>query len=145
MFWLIRKEKTLRKAMSYHFIASGADQLRSINWSKMPREKIQDTYEAKPVEKIREDVEKIVRILFGYGGLIKHAIILETFTLRELSKSANTQEALVGAWIRDCQELGILEQYEDRYTGEIKYRIVKEKIDKLSAEILTELQKLKEK
>ena len=142
--WLRRKSRDLGEAIRYHAIASGAHKLFQVPLDIIPREEVRVRYEVEPVTRPRMDPEKIVRVIFGYGGLIKHALEMESFTVRELARMGNMQEMLVNAWIRDCLELGILEEYEDRYTGEIRYKIRKEKIEELSAEILTQLQKLKE-
>ena len=141
--WLKRKSGYLREAIRYHIIASGIHNLSQVQLDAIPKERVEPKHRAEALEEPTIDSEKIVRVIFGYGGLIKHALEMESFTTRELARIGNIQDMLVNAWIRDCLELGVLEEYEDRYTGEVRYRIKKEKIEELSAEIYTQIQKLR--
>ncbi len=145
VIWLKKKNRDLRKAINYHSIASGAHYLLKTPINTILSSEVKVSHEAELVKETQLDLEKIIRVMFGYGGLIKRALEMESFTLSEIASAEKMQEMLVNAWIRDCLDLGILEEYEDNYTGEIRYKIRKEKIDELTTEILSQLHKLKEK
>jgi len=140
--WLKKKTKIIEKTVQVYAIASGAQNLLKIEPEEVPAEKI----EVREPEVIREveapQLERMIRILFGYGGLLKHALELDVFSVRELAQKARVEDSIAGAWLRERLTMGLLEEIEDRYTGEIRYRIRREVLNRISSDVLWELSKI---
>ncbi len=141
--WLKRKSKLFDNAMRIYVAATGIRSLLEISPENIPREEIK----IEAPEIVEEEIEiprleRIIRILFGYGGLLRHALELGEFSVRELAQSTGTQESIVNVWVRECMSMGILEEIEDTFTGEIKYRIRRDELDKISSDVILELSRL---
>jgi len=65
-------------------------------------------------------IETKFRIAFGYGGLLIKALSMESFTIRELSFYAKTDESIVRKWIEEAISEGLLRQERDKYVVDKK-------------------------
>ena len=64
---------------------------------------------------VLNEIENKLRIAFGYGGLLLKALSMESFTIRELSFHARTDESIVRKWIEEATSEGLLRQEGNKY------------------------------
>jgi len=79
-------------------------------------------------------IETKFRIAFGYGGLLIKALSMESFTIRELSFYAKTDESIVRKWIEEAISEGLLRQEGDKYVVDKKR--VKEFLEEIGYAII---------
>ena len=137
LIWLPKRLRTINESMHAYAVASGLSELFKLDpkYILLPETQIEEAeVPERPVE-----LERVIRVLFGYGNLLRFALELGEFSAGELVASAKSRDAIVNAWIRDALALGLLEEFQNEFTGEVRYRVRRSVVDELASRVLGEL------
>jgi len=137
LVWLRKRLRIINESIRAYAVASGLSELFKLKTSYIP---LRETHvEEAEVPERPVELERVIRVLFGYGNLLRFALELGEFSAGELVASAKSRDAIVNAWIRDALALGLLEEFQNEFTGEIRYRVRRSVVDELASRVLGEL------